>query len=174
MGSQPGMEKCYCACEQLSIWLLCMRWARANPLAQLPGLNSALASGVEDRVHLGRQNPALRFELRNLVLDRFHRVALVHLQSIGVGRLAFDEVLQIGNLFVHAGQLCLKSCELLAKAGDHLRTGWFARTAFPGCAVLCIPDLRNRVRAHIGEILIGPHFFSFLGLRGHAHIIRCC
>ena len=27
MGSQPGMEKCYCACEQLSIWLLCTRWA---------------------------------------------------------------------------------------------------------------------------------------------------
>src|SRR5258708_38777549 len=23
MGSQPGMEKCYCACERLSIWLSC-------------------------------------------------------------------------------------------------------------------------------------------------------
>src|SRR5882757_10062065 len=23
MGSQPGMEKCYCACEHLSIWLSC-------------------------------------------------------------------------------------------------------------------------------------------------------
>src|SRR4051812_4040262 len=23
MSSQPGMEKCYCACEQLSIWLSC-------------------------------------------------------------------------------------------------------------------------------------------------------
>jgi len=103
----------------------------SKPLAQLPRLDATLASGIENGVHLCRERFSLFFEFADLVADGLRRVALVQLHAIRAGRLAFAEALQVRDLFLDASQLDLKSCELFAKGGDYLRTGWFC-AAIPG------------------------------------------
>ncbi len=135
----------------------------SRSLAELPRLNASLAGGVKNDIHLRRERFSLFFELAHLIFDRLRGVPLVHLHTIRTGRLAFAEAFQIHNLSLDANQLPLKSCELFAKGGDHLRADRFC-TAIPGRAVPCITHLRNRTPADISQVVIGPDLFGFLGL----------
>jgi len=131
-------------------------------LTQLPGLNSLLASGLENRIHFGSERFSLFLELAHLIFHGFCGVALVHLHAIRAGRLTFTEALQVRDLFLDRGQLGLKSCELFAQGGDHLRTGRFRGRALPGRAIPFIAHLRNRAPADVSQVVVGPDLFGFL------------
>src|SRR5258707_7636111 len=107
------------------------RSSLSSSLAQLARLDPTLAGGIENGVHLRRDRFSLFLELVHLVFDGFRGVALVQLQAIRTGRLALAEAFQVRYLFLDASQLGLKSRELFAIGGDHLRTSPLRGRAFP-------------------------------------------
>src|SRR5260370_19679943 len=140
------------------------RSSLSSSLAQLARLDPALASCVKNGVYLCRERFSSFLELVHLVFDGFRGVALVQLQAIRTGRLALAEAFQVRYLFVDASQLGLKSRELFAICGAHLRTSRLRGRVFPWPTIPFIAHLRNRASTDISQVVIGPDFLRFLGL----------